>query len=123
MDSVLARSVRALVANRRQQCSNRINKCVAVCEKFVSTCDLHFLCRSYSVQPGINNQSIAAIQLGNGAGVTVSGMGLSLSKSLPSLGHLNQKSLLPRINGCASVLQAPHSVSLAVFCDRHASSP
>jgi hypothetical protein len=68
-------------------------------------------------------QSIAAIYLRNRAGVTVSRVGLSLSKSLPSLRHLNQKGLLPRINGCARVLQAPHSVSLAVFCDRHISSP
>ena len=45
-------------------------------------------------------------------------MCLSLGKSLPSLGHLNQKDLLPRINGCACVLQAPNSVSLAIFCDR-----
>ena len=36
-------------------------------------------------------------------------MCLSLGKSLPSLGHLNQKGLLTRINGCACVLQAPHS--------------
>ena len=64
------------------------------------------------VQPGTNRQSVAAIQLRNG-GVTGSGMCLSLGKSLPSLGHLNQKGLLPRINGCACVLQAPHSVSLA----------
>jgi hypothetical protein len=45
-------------------------------------------------------------------------MCLSLGKSLPSLGHLNQKDLLLRINGCACVLQAPNSVSLAIFCDR-----
>ena len=66
------------------------------------------------VQPGTNRQSVAAIQLRNG-GVTGSGMCLSLGKSLPSLGHLNQKGLLPRINGRACVLQAPHSVSLAIF--------
>jgi hypothetical protein len=46
-------------------------------------------------------------------------MGLSLGKSLPSLGHLNQEGLLPRINGCACVLQAPDGVSLAIFCNRH----
>ena len=69
------------------------------------------------VQPGTNKQSVAAIQLRNGD-VTVSGMCLSLGKSLPSLGHLNQKDLLPRINGCACVLQTPNSVSLAIFCDR-----
>jgi hypothetical protein len=78
-----------------------------------------FLCRSNSVQPGTNKQSVAAIQLRNGTGVTVSGMCFSLGKSLPSLGHLNQKGLLPRVNGCACVLQTPHSVSLAIFCDRH----
>jgi hypothetical protein len=39
------------------------------------------------------------------------------------LGHLNQKNLLPGINGYACVLQAPHSVSLAVFCNRHVLSP
>jgi hypothetical protein len=33
--------------------------------------------------------SVAAIQLGSGTGVTVSGMCFSLGKSLPSLGHLN----------------------------------
>jgi hypothetical protein len=44
-----------------------------------------------SLLPGTNKQSIAAIQLRNRAGVTASGMGLSLSKSLPSLGHLNKK--------------------------------
>jgi hypothetical protein len=82
-----------------------------------------FLCRSNSVQPGTNKQSVAAIQLRNGTGVTVSGMCFSLGKSLPSLGHLNQKGLLPRINGCACVLQTPHSVSLAIFCDRHLLSP
>ena len=74
------------------------------------------------MQSRTNKQSVAAIQLGNG-GVTVSGMCLSLGKSLPSLGHLNQKGLLPRINGCACVLQTPNSLSLAISCDRHLSSP
>jgi hypothetical protein len=46
-------------------------------------------------------------------------MCLSLGKSLPSLRHFNQKGLEPRINGRASVLQTPHSVSLAIFSDRH----
>ena len=69
-----------------------------------------------------NKQSVAAIQLRNGD-VTVSGMCLSLGKSLPSLGHLNQKDLLPRINGCACVLQTPNSVSLAIFCDRQFRPP
>jgi hypothetical protein len=50
-------------------------------------------------------------------------MYLSLSKSLPSLGHFNQKSLQPGINGCACGLQTPHSVSLAIFCNRHLSFP
>ena len=74
---------------------------------------------SWFVRP----QSVAAIQLRSGTGVTVSGMCFSLGKSLPSLGHLNQKGLLPRVNGCACVLQTPYSVSLAIFCDRHLSSP
>ena len=69
---------------------------------------------------GINKQSVAAIQLSNG-GVIVSGMYLPLGNSLPGLGHLNQKGLLPRINGCACVLQTPNGVSLAIFCDRHPS--
>jgi hypothetical protein len=67
--------------------------------------------------------SVAAIQLGRETGVTVSGMCFSLGKSLPSLGHLNQKGLLSMINGCACALQTPHSISLAIFCDRHLSSP
>ena len=46
------------------------------------------------VRPGTNRQSVAAIPLRNG-GVTGFGMCLSLGKSLPSLGHLNQKGLLP----------------------------
>ena len=71
---------------------------------------------------GLTDNQSAAIQLRNG-GVTGSGMCLSLGKSLPSLGHLNQKGILPRINGCACVLQTPHSVPLAIFCDRHLLSP
>jgi hypothetical protein len=38
---------------------------------------------------------------------------------LPSLRHLHQEGFEPRINGRASVLETPHSVSLAIFCDRH----
>jgi len=41
------------------------------------------------LQLAADKQSIAAIEFGNRPGDIVSGMGLSLSKSLPSLGHLD----------------------------------
>jgi hypothetical protein len=50
-----------------------------------------------------------------------SGMDLALGESLPSLCHLDQEGLLPRIDGHACVLQTTHSVSLAVSCNRHVS--
>ena len=76
-----------------------------------------------SIGARTNKQSVAAIQLVDGTNVTVSGICLSLGKSLPSSGYLNQKGFVPRINGCACVLQTPHRVSLTIFCDRHLSSP
>src|SRR5262245_2045295 len=52
-----------------------------------------------------------------------SGVDLTLGDSLPSLSHLDQEGLLPRIDGHACVLQTTHSVSLAVSCNRHVSPP
>jgi len=65
--------------------------------------------------------SVAPVSFSGGTRIAVAD--LPLGQPLPSLSHLNQECLLLRIDGFAGVLQAPGGVSLAIFRDRHCSTP
>ena len=60
----------------------------------------------------------------DGTGITVSGMRLSLGKSLPSLGHLNQKGLVAADQRSrVRLADTAQRIAGNTLCDRHLSSP